>query len=82
MKVILVIYLITIAIYLIGFIYASQVFAQASCKGQKIKTWQGTRFTAYLYIAFIGLVPLLNCWWGFHFLAHAKDLVQDNLEEK
>lgn len=82
MKIFLVIYLITIAIYLIGFIYANQVFAQASCKGQKIKTWQGTRFTAYLYIAFIGAVPLLNCFCGLYMLGHAEELARANLEEE
>ena len=82
MKVVLVIYLITIAIYLIGFIYLSKVFAQASYEGQKLKTWHGPRFFAYLYLILVGVVPLLNCYCGLYFIAHAKKLVQDNLEEK
>lgn len=82
MKIFLVIYLITIAIYLIGFIHASQVFAQASCKGQKIKTWQGTRFTAYLYLVLLGAVPLFNCLVGFYVLGHAEELARANIEEE
>lgn len=82
MKILLIIYLITIAIYLIGFIYLSQVFAQAASEGQKLKTWHGPRFTAYLYLVLVGAVPLLNCYCGLYFLAYAQKLVQDNLEEK
>ena len=43
MKVVLVIYLITIAIYLIGFIYSMQV-TRTVLDGKKVKKWRGTRF--------------------------------------
>lgn len=82
MKVILVIYLITIAIYLIGLIYAEQVFAQASSEGKKVKTWHGTRFTAYFYLILLGAVPLLNCICGIYMLLYAEALVKANLEEE
>lgn len=81
MKIILVIYLITIAIYLIGFIYSMQV-ARAVSDGKKVKKWRGTRFTAYLYLVLVGAVPLLNCLVGFYMLAHTEELARANLEEE
>ena len=59
MKFVLVIYLITTAIYLIGFIYSMQV-TRTVLDGKKVKKWRGTRFTAYLYLVLVGAVPLLN----------------------
>ena len=70
MKVILVIYLITIAIYLIGFIYSMQV-TRTALDGKKVKKWRGTRFTAYLYLVLVGAVPLLNCLVWLYVLCHA-----------
>ena len=81
MKVILVIYLITIAIYLIGLIYSSQV-ARDFLKDKKVKKWRGTRFTARLYLVLVGAVPLLNCLCGLYMLGHAEELARANLEEE
>ena len=81
MKVILVIYLITIAIYLIGFIYSMQV-TRTILDGKKVKKWRGTRFTAYLYLVLVGAVPLLNCLCGLYMLGHAEELARANLEEE
>ncbi len=81
MKVILVIYLITIAIYLIGFIYSAQV-ARTVLDGKKVKKWRGTRFTAYLYLILIGAVPLFNCLVGLYMLGHAEELARANIEEE
>lgn len=81
MKVILVIYLITIAIYLIGFIYSAQV-ARAVLDGKKVKKWRGTRFTAYLYIILLGAIPLFNCLVGLYMLGHAEELARANIEEE
>lgn len=81
MKILLAIYLITIAIYLIGLIYSRQV-AGTVLEGKKVKKWQGTRFTAYLYLVLVGAVPLLNCICGLYMLGHAKELARGNLEEE
>lgn len=81
MKVVLVIYLITIAIYLIGLIYSSQV-ARDFLKDKKVKKWHGTRFTARLFLVLIGAVPLLNCFCGLYMLGHAEELARANLEEE
>ena len=81
MKVVLVIYLITIAIYLIGLIYSSQV-ARTILDGKKVKKWHGTRFTARLYLVLVGAVPLLNCLCGLYMLGHAEELARVNLEEE
>ena len=81
MKVILIIYLITIAIYLIGFIYSMQV-THAVLDGKKVKKWRGTRFTAYLYLVLVGAVPLLNCLVGLYMLGHAEELARANIEEE
>lgn len=81
MKVILVIYLITIAIYLIGLIYSSQV-ARDFLKDKKVKKWHGTRFTARLYLVLVGAVPLFNCLVGLYMLGHAEELARANLEEE
>lgn len=81
MKVVLVIYLITIAIYLIGLIYSSQV-ARDFLKDKKVKKWHGTRFTARLFLVLIGAVPLLNCFCGLYMLSHAEELARANLEEE
>lgn len=81
MKVILIIYLITIAIYLIGLIYAGQV-ARSFFKDKKVKKWHGTRFTARLYLVLVGAVPLLNCLCGLYMLGHAEELARANLEEE
>lgn len=81
MKIILVIYLITIAIYLIGFIYSAQV-ARAVLDGKKVKKWRGTRFTAYLYLILLGAIPLLNCLVGLYMLGHAEELARANIEEE
>ena len=81
MKVVLVIYLITIAIYLIGLIYSSQV-ARTILDGKKVKKWRGTRFTARLYLVLVGAVPLLNCLCGLYMLGHAEELARANLEEE
>ncbi len=81
MKVVLVIYLITIAIYLIGLIYSSQV-ARSFFKDKKVKKWYGTRFTARLYLVLVGAVPLLNCLCGLYMLGHAEELARANLEEE
>lgn len=81
MKVVLVIYLITIAIYLIGLIYSNQV-ARDFFKDKKVKKWYGTRFTAYLFLVLIGAVPLLNCVCGLYMLGHAEELARANLEEE
>lgn len=81
MKILLVIYLITIAIYLIGFIYSMQV-TRTILDGKKIKKWRGTRFTAYLYLVLVGAVPLFNCLVGLYMLGHAEELARANLEEE
>lgn len=81
MKVVLVIYLITIAIYLIGLIYSVQV-ARDFLKDKKVKKWHGTRFTARLFLVLIGAVPLLNCFCGLYMLSHAEELARANLEEE
>lgn len=81
MKILLVIYLITIAIYLIGFIYSMQV-TRTILDGKKIKKWRGTRFTAYLYLILVGAVPLFNCLVGLYMLGHAEELARANLEEE
>lgn len=81
MKVVLVIYLITIAIYLIGLIYSSQV-ARTILDGKKVKKWRSTRFTARLYLVLVGAVPLLNCLCGLYMLSHAEELARANLEEE
>lgn len=81
MKVILVIYLITIAIYLIGFIYSAQV-TRTVLDGKKVKKWRGTHFTAYLYLVLLGAVPLFNCLVGFYILGHAEELARANIEEE
>ena len=81
MKILLVIYLITIAIYLIGFIYSMQV-TRAVIDGKKVKKWRGTRFTAYLYLILVGAVPLLNCLVGLYLLGHAEELARANIEEE
>lgn len=81
MKILLVIYLITIAIYLIGFIYSMQV-ARTILDGKKIKKWRGTRFTAYLYLVLVGAVPLFNCLVGLYMLGHAEELARANIEEE
>lgn len=81
MKVILVIYLITIAIYLIGLIYSRQV-ARNFFKDKKMKKWHGTRFTAYLYLVLVGTVPLFNCLVGLYMLGHAEELARANIEEE
>lgn len=81
MKVILVIYLITIAIYLIGFIYSAQV-AHTVLDGKKIKKWHGTRLTAYLYLILLGAIPLFNCLVGLYILGHAEELARANIEEE
>lgn len=81
MKILLVIYLITIAIYLIGLIYSSQV-ARSIFKDKKVKKWYGTRFTARLFLVLIGAVPLLNCICGLYLLGHAEELARANLEEE
>ena len=81
MKVVLVIYLITIAIYLIGLIYSSQV-ARDFFKDKKVKKWHGTRFTARLYLVLVGAVPLFNCLVGLYMLGHAEELARANLEEE
>lgn len=81
MKILLVIYLITIAIYLIGFIYSMQV-TRTVLDGKKIKKWHGTRFTARLFIVLIGAVPLLNCFCGLYMLGHAEELARANIEEE
>lgn len=81
MKIILIIYLITIAIYLIGFIYSMQV-TRTVLDGKKIKKWRGTRFTAYLYLVLVGAVPLLNCLVGLYMLGHAEELARANIEEE
>lgn len=81
MKVVLIIYLITIAIYLIGFIYSMQV-ARTVLDGKKVKKWRGTRFTARLYPVLVGAVPLLNCLVGLYMLGHAEELARANLEEE
>lgn len=81
MKVVLVIYLITIAIYLIGLIYSAQV-ARSFFKDKKAKKWHGTRFTARLFLILIGAVPLFNCLCGLYLLAHAEELARANLEEE
>ena len=81
MKVVLVIYLITIAIYLIGLIYFMQV-ARTVLDGKKVKKWRGTHFTAYLYLVLVGAVPLLNCLVGLCVLGHAEELARANIEEE
>ena len=81
MKILLVIYLVTIAIYLIGFIYSMQV-ARTVLDGKKVKKWRGTRFTARLYLVLVGAVPLLNCLVGLYMLGHAEKLARANLEEE
>lgn len=81
MKILLVIYLITIAIYLIGFIYSMQV-TRTILDGKKVKKWRGTRFTAYLYLILVGAVPLFNCLVGLYMLGHAEELARANLEEE
>lgn len=81
MKVLLVIYIITIAIYLIGLIYSGQV-ARSFFKDKKAKKWHGTRFTARLYLVLVGAVPLLNCLCGLYMLGHAEELARANLEEE
>lgn len=81
MKILLVIYLITIAIYLIGFIYSMQV-TRTILDGKKIKKWRGTRFTAYLYLVLVGAIPLFNCLVGLYMLGHAEELARANLEEE
>lgn len=81
MKILLIIYLITIAIYLIGLIYSSQV-ARDFLKGKKVKKWHGTRFIARLYLVLVGAVPLLNCLCGLYMLGHAEELARANLEEE
>ena len=81
MKVFLVIYLITIAIYLVGLIYSWQV-ASSFFKGKKVKKWHDTRFTAHLYLVLVGAVPLLNCLCGLYMLGHAEELARANLEEE
>lgn len=81
MKVILIIYLITIAIYLIGLIYSRQV-ASSFFKDRKVKKWHGTRFTAYLFLVLVGAVPLFNCLVGLYMLGHAEELARANLEEE
>ena len=81
MKILLVIYLITIAIYLIGFIYFMQV-ARTVLDGKKVKKWRGTRFTAYLYLILLGAVPLFNCLVGLYVLGHAEELARANIEEE
>ena len=81
MKVVLVIYLITIAIYLIGFIYSMQV-TRTVLDGKKVKKGRGTRCTAYHYIVLVGAVPLLNCLVGLYVLGHAEELARANIEEE
>lgn len=81
MKVILIIYLITIAIYLIGLIYSRQV-TSSFFKDKKVKKWHGTRFTAYLFLVLVGVVPLFNCLVGLYMLGHAEELARANLEEE
>ena len=81
MKILLVIYLITIAIYLIGFIYSRQVTLTV-LEGKKVKKWHGTRFTAYLYLILLGAIPLFNCLVGFYMLGHAEELARANIEEE
>ena len=81
MKILLVIYLITIAIYLIGLIYFMQV-ARTVLDGKKVKRWRGTRFTAYLYLILVGAVPLFNCLVGLYVLGHAEELALANIEEE
>lgn len=81
MKIILIIYLITIAIYLIGLIYFRQT-APSIIKGKKVKKWHGTRFSAYLYLILLGAVPLLNCLCGIYALGHAEELARASLEEE
>lgn len=81
MKILLVIYLITIAIYLIGFIYSMQV-TRTVLDGKKVKKWRGTRFTACLYLVLVGAVPLLNCLVGLYMLGHAEELARANIEEE
>lgn len=81
MKIFLVIYLITIAIYLIGFIYSAQV-TRTVLDGKKVKKWRGTHFTAYLYLVLLGAVPLFNCLVGFYILGHAEELARANIEEE
>lgn len=81
MKVVLVIYLITIAIYLIGLIYSMQV-TRSFFKDKKAKKWHGTRFTAHLFLILVGAVPLLNCLCGLYMLGHAEELARANLEEE
>lgn len=81
MKVVLIIYLITIAIYLIGFIYSMQV-TRTVLDGKKVKKWHGTRFTARLFLVLIGAVPLLNCFCGLYMLGHAEELARANIEEE
>ena len=81
MKILLVIYLITIAIYLIGLIYFMQV-ARTILDGKKVKKWRGTHFTAYLYLILVGAVPLLNCLVGLYVLGHAEELARANIEEE
>lgn len=81
MKILLIIYLITIAIYLIGLIYSVQV-ARDFLKDKKVKKWHGTRFTARLFLVLIGAVPLLNCFCGLYMLSHAEELARANLEEE
>lgn len=81
MKILLVIYLITIAIYLIACIYFMQV-ARTVLDGKKVKRWRGMRFTAYLYLILVGAVPLLNCLVGLYMLGHAEELARANIEEE
>ena len=81
MKILLVIYLITIAIYLIGLIYFMQV-ARTVLDGKKVKRWRSTRFTAYLYLILVGAVPLFNCLVGLYVLGHAEELARANIEEE
>lgn len=81
MKILLVIYLITIAIYLIGLIYFMQV-ARTVLDDKKVKRWRGTRFTAYLYLILVGAVPLFNCLVGLYVLGHAEELARANIEEE
>ena len=81
MKILLVIYLITIAIYLIACIYFMQV-ARTVLDDKKVKRWRGTRFTAYLYLILVGAVPLFNCLVGLYVLGHAEELARANIEEE
>ena len=81
MKVVLVIYLITIAIYLIGFIYSMQV-TRAVLDGKKVKKWRGRRFTSYLYLVLVGAVPLLNCLVELYMRGQAEELARANIEEE